>query len=90
MAWLDGPCPRLQAAVLDVAAGAGHGGRWLSKSISFWISALQQARSGIVWFSPPLLLALPHDPFFRSSGDAGCSLSHLEKCHKKLQIKADP
>lgn len=34
---------------------------------------------GLFGFSPPLLLALPRDPFFRCSGDAGCSLSHLEK-----------
>lgn len=64
---------------------AGHGCRSRAprqmalKEHQFCISALQEAGSEMIWFSPPLLLALPRDPFFRSSGDAGCALSHLEK-----------
>lgn len=70
--------------------GAGQEGRWLSKSISFWISGLEKARPGIILFSPLLQLALPHDPLFKSSGDTGSSLHRLEKWHKTLQIKTDP
>lgn len=63
-------------SVLEVPAVAGQEGRWLSKSISFWISGLERARPGII--SPPLQLALPHDPLFRSSGDTERSLRCLE------------
>lgn len=80
------PCP----SVSGVPAGAGQEGRWLSKSISFWISGLKRARPGITWFSPPLQLALPRDPLFESSGDTVCSLHHLEKWQENLQIETDP
>ena len=73
-------CP----SVLDVPAGAGQEGRWLSESISFWISGLERARPGIIWFSPPLQLALPHDPLFRSSRDTDYSMHSVEKWHKNL------